>query len=202
MPFRLVIALSFILFKVNFTQDASAQQHTYTINLRGDKIGEISATKVEDAGVISYLVISDVTFKVLWKSYNRKTEHNLLIENDRIKKSYSGIYMNKNKEDSASMELINNTYKCYKYPDKNFDLSNADISYFSAKMYFEEPVNIKSVFSERFLEYCPIEALGNHKYKLSLPNGKDNIYTYDAEGKLMEVYVDRTWFSLKFEKQH
>ncbi|MTI39160.1 DUF6134 family protein [Fulvivirga lutimaris] len=201
MPNRLLIVLLLILFRVNFNQDAKAQQHSYTINLRGDKIGEISATKTEDAGMTSYLVVSDVTFKVLWKSYNRKTEHNLIIENDRIKKSYSGIYMNKNKEDSASMEYLNNNYKCFKFPNKHFNLVNADISYFSAKMYFEEPVHIKSVFSERFLEYCPLEALGDHKYKLSLPNGKDNIYTY-VDGKLVEVYVDRTWFSLKFEKEH
>lgn len=201
MPYRLLIVLSFILLKINSANDASAQQHSYIINLRGDKIGEISATKTVENGKTSYLVISDVTFKVLWKSYNRKTEHNLLIENDRIKKSYSGIYMNKTKEDSASMEYLDNGYKCFKFPDKHFNMENADISYFSAKMYFEEPTNIKSVFSERFLEYCPIEPLGDHKYKLSLPNGKENIYTY-ADGKLVEVYVDRTWFSLKFEKQH
>lgn len=198
---RLIPAALLILFTLSTGHEILAQQHSYTIILRGDKIGEISATKIETENQTSYLVISDVTFKVLWKSYNRKTEHNLIIENDRIKKSYSGIYMNQNKEDSASMEYLNKAYKCYKYPDEHFELSDIDISYFSAKMYFEEPTNITSVFSERFLEYCPLEPLGDHKYKLSLPNGKDNIYTY-ADGKLVEVYVDRTWFSLKFQKAH
>jgi len=200
MPYRLSVILSLILVTFLATLETKAQKHSYTINLRGDKIGEISATKIENDNATSYLVLSDVTFKVLWKSYNRTTEHNLLIQDNRIKKSYSGIYMNNTKEDSAAMEYLDKTYKCYEFPDNHFELEDLDITYFTAKMYFEEPTNIKSVFSERFLEYCPLEALGDHKYKLSLPNGKDNIYTY-ANGELMEVYVDRTWFNLKFKKQ-
>ena len=34
-------------------------------------------------------------------------------------------------------------------------------------------------FSERFLAYCKVEDIGNGEYTVYLPNGKQNIYTYE-----------------------
>ncbi len=191
-----IIVLSFILCSLSHSN--YGQELTYTINLRGGKIGEVNATRKVQSGKEIYEVISDVTFKVLWKSYNRVTENYLTFENGQIQSSLAAVYMNKTKEDSAAMHLINDKYSCYLFPDKKYEIENAKIDFFAAKLYFEEPINVKSVFTERFLEYSPLTHLGNNQYKLSLPNGKENIYTY-KNGILVEVLIDRTWFVLKFE---
>ena len=99
------------------------------------------------------------------------------------------------------MNLEYEKYYCYRYPDERFVLNDAQVGFTSVMLYYQEPVGIEKVYSERFLEYCSLEALDDHKYKLYLPNRKINYYTYE-EGVLLEIFVDRTWFNLRFHANH
>lgn len=176
-----------------------AQEYAYAIRMGGKDIGEITASRTETQSTETYKVLSNVDFKVLWKKYNRKTDNFVIYEDSAIKTSYSSISMNNKLEDSTAINWINNSYKCYRYSDKKKEACDSLVSYSSVKLYFEEPIGMKEIYSERFLAYCPIELIGAHKYKLYLPNGKENCYTYES-GELIEVFVDRTWFNIRFQK--
>lgn len=192
--------ISCFLLTILISYSAVSQQHKFTIHLAGGNIGEIKAELIEKKGVKYFNIVSEVNFKVLWKKYNRKTDNKLSYNNDNmIIESYSGIYMNNELEDSAYMKLNKSTYSCYRYPDKNFSIDKFEIDFPAALLYFKEPVGVSKIYSERFLEYCPLVDKGDHKYVILLPNGKENIYTY-KNGLLTMVYVDRTWFNLEFRK--
>lgn len=58
-----------------------------------------------------------------------------------------------------------------------------------SQLYFEEPLNQTSLFSEAFLEYMPLVKAGKSTYELKLPDGKINQYTY-SEGLCKFVTIE------------
>jgi hypothetical protein len=177
-----------------------AQKSTYIISAAGKKIGKINTSLVKLGDTETYEVVSEVDFKVLWTSYNRKTENVAVFENGILITSSSGVYMDHVLEDSSSMYLDENKYTCFRSPDQKFVLENQQLTFTTVMLYYNEPVGVEKIYSERFLDYCPIEKLDEHKYKIYLPNGKQNYYTY-VNGILTEVFVDRTWFNLRFHRE-
>jgi hypothetical protein len=107
--------------------------------------------------------------------------------------------MNNEMVDSSTVEQDINDYHAFKFPDDHFVLNHVDLRFTTAKLYFQEPLGIKRVYSERFLKYCPLEAQGDSRYKLHLPDNKVNYYIYKDE-QLAAVLVERTWFNLEFRK--
>ena len=196
---RLCGYLSFLFFLIDPSQ-LCAQKGAYAVRLAGIEIGEITTSLIESEHTQTYEIISDVSFKILWKRYNRKTINLVTYENEAMKTSFSGVYINNDLRDSAAMNLAQNNYHCYRYPDERFVLNDTQVVFTTVMLYYQEPVGIEKVYSERFLEYCSLEALDDHRYKLYLPNGKVNYYTY-AERELLEIFVDRTWFNLRFQRK-
>ncbi len=192
-------ATFFLLLLLYCSSTSLAQESVFEIHLAGKSIGGINAKLDSNAGVQTYDIVSEVNFKVLWKKYNRKTKNFIRYKGNKILESYSGIYMNDVLEDTASMIMSKGQYNCFIQPDKNFIMKDIHIDYLAAMLYFQEPKKVTQVYSERFLKYCKLEAKGNGKYVIYLPNGKENIYTY-KNGKLIEVFVDRTWFNLRFKR--
>lgn len=193
------VVLSIILSISFSTFNMFAQRVVYDVRLAGKDIGEITVSLDKNGKQETYEVKSDVKFKVLWNKYHRLTNNFVLFENEALKTSYSSISMNNELEDSTSLHLSEGVYNCYRHPSENFQIKNALVHYSTVKLYFEEPIGKSLIYSERFLEYCPIKPIGNGKYRLYLPNGKENSYTYE-NGELVEVFVDRTWFNIRFCK--
>ncbi len=175
------------------------QNHHFSVHKGGREIGQITATLKESQNTQTYKIQSDVSFRILWKNYRRKTSNTVTYRNEYLDTSYSGIYMNNEMVDSSTIEQGINDYRAFKFPDDRFVLNNVDLRFTTAKLYFQEPLEVKKVYSERFLQYCPIEALGDSRYKLHLPDDKVNYYTY-KDDQLIAVLVERTWFNLEFRK--
>ncbi len=176
------------------------QKHHYSVHRGGKEIGAITASLIEVQETQTYEIHSDVRFKVLWKNYHRKTSNLVTYLGDTMKTSSLGIYMNDDLQDSTTIKFELNNYRCYRYPDDRFILQDTHLQFTTAKLYFQEPVGVHRVYSERFLQYCSLEQQGDHHYKLSLPSGKTNYYTY-KDSKLEKVLIDRTWFNLEFRKK-
>lgn len=68
-------------------------------------------------------------------------------------------------------------------------LDNVEIQHSVSDLYFTEPRQFTSVYSETLGKLLTIRPLGNGAYELSLPEGKKNIYRYQ-KGALVEVEVN------------
>ncbi|TLX24048.1 hypothetical protein FE904_18330 [Chryseobacterium indologenes] len=67
----------------------------------------------------------------------------------------------------------------------------------TASLYFNEPGNVKSVFSERFQKMVPLHKIDSKKYRIDLPNGNTTTYTYNS-GICTLVEADTDFAKLKF----
>ncbi|REC47513.1 hypothetical protein DRF67_10755 [Chryseobacterium pennipullorum] len=67
----------------------------------------------------------------------------------------------------------------------------------TASLYFNEPANIRSVFSEKFQKMISIQKINSQKYRMNLPNGNTTTYTYH-NGICTLVEADTDFADLKF----
>ncbi len=82
----------------------------------------------------------------------------------------------------------------------NEDLSrlvNRRINYSTSSLYYQEPVGISEVFSERHGQFCKLLPVGSHTYELTQPDGRKNRYRY-AKGACQEVEVNQRFFKFYF----
>jgi len=197
--FGMWVVLFFVFYSFGF-YPVSAQHNSFTIHFAGKEIGEINTYLTESENTQIYEVTSVASFQVLWMKYHRTTSNLVTYENETVSTSYTGVYMNNDLEDSAAIHFNDDSYKCYRHPDERFVLKDSSMQFTTVKLYFHEPIGVEKVYSERFLAYCDLEKDGKNKYKLYLPDGKINYYTY-ANKLLIEVFVDRTMFDLQFLKK-
>jgi hypothetical protein len=83
--------------------------------------------------------------------------------------------------------------------DESIELKEK-ITYTTACLMHEEPVNLLRIFSENYKRFIPIKAIKPHQYELQLPDGNRNFYTY-ANGVCVSAEVNTTlstaYFRLK-----
>lgn len=186
----LILLLNFFL--------SRAQTYRYTIHHGDDEIGEITASHTSSGPESHFKITSTAVFKVLWK-YNRKTSMAVRYKNGVLEYSSSEVFMNDELEERCQIKKNREVYDCRKQPGDSFQIKSP-IVFSSARLYFEEPIGVEAIFLESYLAFCPLEPMGNHKYKLTLPGEKVNYYTYENE-ILKEIFVERSWFDIIFRKK-
>lgn len=175
------------------------QQKSFDIYWGKKNIGEVRATLSKEGEKYAYRVISDVNFSVLWKEYNRSTTNHTVRSAERLLSTYAGVYMNEELEDSTTLKYVGaDRYQCYRHPREQCSIGDPPAHFTTIMLYFHEPVEVHQIYSELYLENCELVEIKPHQYKLTLPNGEHNYYTY-LNGELQEVQVDRTWFDLTFQ---
>jgi len=78
-------------------------------------------------------------------------------------------------------------------PRKEF---NSPINNTVTSLYYKEPINISQVYSERYGQMCSVKKISDGNYGVSLPDGKQGIYTY-KNGLCREVKTDLAGFKLR-----
>ncbi|WAC14366.1 DUF6134 family protein [Dyadobacter pollutisoli] len=73
---------------------------------------------------------------------------------------------------------------------------NSPINSTITGLYYKEPININEVYSERYGKMCSVKKLSEGKYGVSLPDGKQGIYSY-KNGLCREVKTDLAGFKLR-----
>src|SRR3954467_9674010 len=64
-------------------------------------------------------------------------------------------------------------------------------------LYFAEPIKISEVFSDSFQQMLQIEELGNHAYKITLPDGNYN-YFYYSNGICTKEIINHSLYTVQF----
>lgn len=195
-PTKYAIKISLILLLISFqSKICNSESLSYTVWKGEDKIGNINITRTAKNNTTEYFFESNVKLRFL-----------LSIEvYDRMKVIYKGNQM-------VHAELyrtlngkvkVNNTasWNGKVYEMKNMDNEKSTISHpiyiTTANLYYNEPKNTTSVFSEKFQKMIPIKNAGDKKYTLMLPGGNKTTYSY-ANGVCSMVEADTDWATLRF----
>ena len=195
--FKYILALLLCTFSLTSTH---SQELVYDIVKGKKKLGELHADRymVDNGFLID--IESNVKF---WFFGNRRVMYKLVnkYESKTLISSFSTSTMNDKPRHTTSISYEIGKYKFSDVQDSEINFCDTThINYTIAYMYFKEPGNIDLVYSERYLKYLPLEKVDDHKYKVSLPGGVKNYFTYD-NGLTKEVEINHTLAKFYFKRK-
>ena len=185
------------LFTIIFYAQVFAQQRTVKYNIMhdGERKGSMILTEEIKGNTKHVKIESEVKVRFIL-SFKIHSIEEAIFENGILIYSSLSRKINDDEKVGQRMELKGSVYKiickndCDEVP--TYPVYNSILS-----LYCSEPVTLNSVYSDNFRKYVTIENKGNNVYKVSLPNGNNNYYSY-KEGICVKVDVQQSFYPIQF----
>jgi hypothetical protein len=169
----------------------------YEVLRNGKVIGYLDALRKDNGEKVEYIMESNVKVSVImdFALYSK-----VIGSFDKGVLTFGSIVRRVNGKDKANSKItwLNDRY-LIQDNSESIELKEK-ITYTSACLMHEEPINMQRIFSENFKRFIPIKAIKPHQYELQLPDGNRNYYTY-SNGVCVSAEVNTTlttaYFRLK-----
>ncbi len=177
-----------------FSSVLIAQTQQYDVILVGADVGDMSVTKKISGTKKTYLLESytSVIFGTRKDAYTGKMEfeNNVLvsssIENKKNGKLIFYTYVNKVGDAGYKVQT-----------EKGLSTIAGKVGYCCYDIFFQEPKDGESLFSERWGKFGTITKTGDHDYKVVIKGAEDYIYHYEG-GKMERMDVPSPVGKVKF----
>jgi len=168
---------------------------TYAVMKGSETIGHIHIDRTKKNDITEYFFESTVklTFIFSIEVYDRMRvvfKGNQLLQAQLYRTLNGNVKVNNSATWNGKAYIMNNK-------DNEHSSLQHLIYLTTANLYYQEPINVNAVFSEKFQKMIPIKHAGNKRYLLDLPNGNKSYYSY-ANGICSLVEAETDWASLKF----
>lgn len=172
-----------------------AQRTNFDVYKGDVVIGRVVAMRSTYAERTIYVMTSHSEFNILWKHVVRSSAQSDY-ENGVLVSCHTSVRVNNAVRDSSSMKRSSG--QCYVHPGVPTDCDQVN-PWTTARMYYEEPVGLTSIFVESLLSDRPLKKTGPETYSLELGKNHTNHYRY-VGGILQEVRVNRAYVDLIFKR--
>jgi len=181
--------LILLIFLINFWSDSKlSKDNIYFDIVHNEKvIGNLKATRTITDSKIHYQSSTTIKTKII-KDIRVNYKYDVTFKAEVLEKSNVNITVNENPHAKTVTEWEDDSYQVIKN-GKNENIINDSITYSTVQMYFKEPININTCYSEQNGSFNTIIAMGNHTYKKINAKGNENIYYYNL-GILKKATID------------
>ena len=194
MNYRIFLLLSLpLLLPASFF----AQELVFNAYLGDDHIGTMTVTRTETPTGVVYTSITDITVTYIL-SMDLDLSYSAHYVNGQLTKTTFKYQRNHKTKETCYGEMKGSTYATY-FDDRTERVSVNEVNQTLTAAYFAEPTNLKQVFSERWGVNISLVSLGNRKYKITLPDGKESYMTY-ADGHCRESRIVSGWGDIVFRR--
>ncbi|GGM92327.1 hypothetical protein GCM10010967_26870 [Dyadobacter beijingensis] len=188
-----VVGLFMLVFSV------AKGQNVYDVIVAGRTIGSLKVfdEKGADGDTETHRIESD--FKVMFYKGSYSTQTNYVqgkLVSATCAHHVNGDLKEKTLTKSSTKTLYEVLFSGEDGEDKPSTVVNKPISSTITSLYYKEPINITEVYSERYGKMCHIRKLSEGKYGVTLPDGKEGVYSY-KNGLCREVKTDLAGFKLR-----
>lgn len=190
-----VVVISLLL-----TGSTKAQQSQVKFDiLKNDKsIGTLQIEKREVSPFTDYQLSSKIEASFI-KKFRINASEKFRYKHDKL--IYSFIERSINKKANAPKELV---FKEDRYIIKDEGgkriLPKTKINYNLVLLYFNEPLDINSVYCDNQQVMVTVKDIGNNQYRVDFPDGASNIFHYRA-GRCVQIDVYGKFFKVKLIKE-
>ena len=175
----------------------AGQELVFNAYLGDDHIGTMTVTRAETASGVIYTSVTDITVTYIL-SMDLDLSYSAHYVNGQLTKTTFKYQRNHKTKEACYGEMKGDTYATY-FDDRTERVLGNDIGQTLTAAYFAEPTNLKEVFSERWGVNISLVSLGNRKYKITLPDGKESYMTY-ANGHCRESRIVSGWGDIVFRR--
>ena len=174
---------------------AQERKLTYDVMKNGNSIGTVNFLKLTKYQKKFLSLTSDVKTRFIFSFSGHATETAVYDNGVMI---YSSFYHKQNGSDKANKITIASG-QSYKLTDDGVSklISCSPIRYNMLLLYINIPKNINKVYSDNFQKLLDIKKVEENIYRLSLPDGNYNYYTY-KNGVCSKVEIKRTFYTAQF----
>ncbi|WP_111707694.1 DUF6134 family protein [Lutibacter citreus] len=150
-------------------------------------IGSLKATKIIKNSQTIYKSSTTIKTRII-KDICVNYKYNVIFKDAFLETSNVHITINDKSHTKTLTEWKDAKYQIIKNEKKRKTFKDS-ISYSTVQLYFNEPINIKSCYSEQDGSFNTIVAMGNYTYKKVNSKGKENMYFY-KKGILKKAIID------------
>lgn len=184
MKFRLLLLLLVTAPAAGWAQKSET---IFNVLFKGKSIGTMHAVEERTGTKSNKDLRTQTDTKIFAMSIHVESEVKSLHDDGILVQGTSYRHANRGSEDvHAHVAKIGE--KLYQ-KERNGERSRMEgehISICVIDLYFREPKGIKRVFSNMYAEFVTLKEIGQGKYQLITPDGKDSFYSY-KNGKLVSV---------------
>ncbi|RYY16189.1 MAG: hypothetical protein EOO04_27375 [Chitinophagaceae bacterium] len=186
----------FLLIHILCALQLQAQQNfrTYVVRYKGQDVGTVKLQQTIKGDTIHYKMTSDIKTRFIFNIRVKSVEESLF-QNGRL--IYSAVNRTVNGDEKVKKQtLAGNKFYTLSDDGKSVVMYNESIGYNLMRMYCLEPVNISKVYSDNYQKFLPITKIKQHTYKVVLPDGNYNYYSY-SNGICSKVEVFNTIYNME-----
>jgi hypothetical protein len=195
---KYTIFILLIIFFSGHAVEAQTDTLSYGLQFRGDRVGSLTAIRTKTGkNAILYDVKSETVIHFLGKT-TIKTSLKVAYRNGVLQNSQYSVTKNGSAYKTTTINRVGQKY----HMDYNGDKSmiSTPIYYSAARLYFEEPDRVKTVFAELEGVDHRVHKIKKDVYEIDTSeNGKTNTYIY-KNGILQEGVFEHTLYSFKLFK--
>lgn len=175
----------------------SAQVLVFNAYLSDDHIGTMTVTRKATPDGYVYTSVTDLTVTYIF-SMDLDLSYYAHYVNGQLTSTSFKYQRNHKTKETVRGEISGGTYKTY-FDDRTETVDLSAVQQSLTAAYFDEPTNLRQVFSERWGVNIRLEPLGNRRYKITLPDGKESYMTY-ANGQCRESKIVSGWGDIVFKR--
>ncbi|HVW95292.1 MAG TPA: DUF6134 family protein [Mucilaginibacter sp.] len=190
------LSLTFILVAVGLLTYAQERTLNYKVLHNGHTVGRMQLLEHTEGNDTFLKVASDVNIRFIFsvKVNIREDSH----------------YRDGTLVCSHVWRAVNGRQKADKYTRANGtnyqltgdgetrSINRAEITNNLTLMYLEEPVGLSQIYSDNFQQFVPIKQTGSHTYRINLPDGNYNFYTY-KDGVCSRVDIHHSLYTIQIQ---
>lgn len=166
----------------------------YEVTRNGSSIGTLTLKEIRMDNQVLYKLQSDIKTSLLF-TISAKGNEEALYDNGIMIRSFFYQKVNNNERANTRMQAAGNAYTVVRNSNAK-RLHHYPITYNLVCVYTIEPLKRTTVFSDKFQQYLPIQALGSHHYKITFPDGGYNEYSYQ-DGICTSIQVHGVWVNVE-----
>lgn len=181
---RIILYLSFLLvistssFTNKGIQSSSFYHLKYDVEIQDKYVGWMTCLKninPSQPSDINFIIDSKVNVNVV-TAYDIQFKLESFFKNGALVNANYFTKVNGDTQSLSTLKWDGNQYIGWD-GKKNSSLGSVKIIQSIGNLYYNEPIGLTQLFSEKYLAFCPITKSGEY-YTVSFPDGKSTIYKY------------------------
>jgi hypothetical protein len=192
---RITALIAFFLLSsfLIYSQDKTL---TYDIFYKGNVVGNMQINKRVNEENVYLMMVSRVRMKI-FTSLRVYIEEQSLFNKGKL--MYTCVYREVNGKVKANQKT-RASGEVYQIDSegKTGTISSRSINSNLILLYFYEPLQVRQVYSGNFQQFVDVKPVGDHTYRIDLPDGNYNFYTY-KNGVCSRVEVHNSMYTIRME---
>ena len=187
-------AIFIIPLLISFSLHAQVQTREYNVSYKGDNVGNMEFYQNKTGDNVYMKMVSNVEMNFI-VNIKVNTEEESFFQNGKLIYSNVSRKVNGKEKVNKQTKAIGDTYQTSS-DGKPSSINNKFIDYNFILLYCNEPVNVQIVYSDNFQQFLHIQKVSEHKYKIDLPDGNYNYYSF-LNGICNKVEIHHSFYTIE-----